>query len=92
MDLPVSSAQVTLLSMAVVGVAVAQSVRMHESRSGIIVAREVHGAKVKTVFLIANRMDAPVETVVEPRSIALFGAAAGLMFGLVYGTVPLDAL
>jgi hypothetical protein len=68
-----------------VGVTVAQSVRMHESRSGVIVAREVHGAKIKTVFLLANRLDAPVETVVEPRSIALFGAAAGLMFGLVYG-------
>lgn len=68
-----------------VGVTVAQSVRMNESRSGILVAREVHGAKMHTVFLITGRMDAPVETVVEPRSIALFGAAAGLVFGIVYG-------
>jgi hypothetical protein len=68
-----------------VGITAAQSVRLNGSRSGIIVAREVHGAKIHTVFLIANRMDAPVETVVEPRSIALFGAAAGLTFGLVYG-------
>jgi hypothetical protein len=68
-----------------VGVAAAQSVRMHESRSGIIIAREVHGAKIQTVFLIASRMDAPVETVVDPKSIALFGAAAGLTFGVVYG-------
>ncbi len=67
------------------GVTIAQSVRMHESRSGLIIAREVHGAKVHTVFLISSRMDAPVETVVEPRSIALFGAAAGLAFGVVYG-------
>jgi hypothetical protein len=68
-----------------VGVTAAQSVRMRESRSGIILAREVHGSKVHTVFLISSRMDAPVETVVEPRSIALFGAAAGLAFGMVYG-------
>ncbi|NMB53619.1 MAG: hypothetical protein GYA15_02865 [Leptolinea sp.] len=70
-----------------VGVTAAQSVRMQGSRSGVILAREVHGAKVHTVFLIANRMDAPVETVVEPRSIALFGAAAGLTFGMVYGII-----
>lgn len=67
-----------------VGVTVAQSIRMRESRSGIILAREVHGSKVHTVFLISSRMDAPVETVVEPRSIALFGAAAGLTFAMVY--------
>lgn len=68
-----------------VGVTAAQSVRMHESRAGVLIAREVHGAKIHTVFLIATRMDAPVETVVEPRSIALFGAVAGLTFGVVYG-------
>ncbi len=68
-----------------VGITAAQSVRMNASRSGIIVAREVHGAKVKTVFLLTTRMDAPVETVVDTRSIALFGAAAGLTFSFIYG-------
>lgn len=68
-----------------VGITAARSVRMNGSRSGIIMAREVHGAKVKTVFLLANRLDAPVETVVDTRSIALFGAAAGLTFSILYG-------
>jgi hypothetical protein len=67
------------------GITIAQSVRITESNAGLVMAREVHGGKMHTVFLITTRMDAPVETVVEPRSIALFGAAAGLTFGLVYG-------
>jgi hypothetical protein len=68
----------------IVGVTMAQSVRVTNSNAGLVVAREVHGGKMHTVFLLTTRMDAPVETVVEPRSIALFGAAAGLTFGLVY--------
>jgi hypothetical protein len=74
-----------IINNSVVGVTVGQSIRMNGSSSGIVIAREVHGAKIKTVFLIASRLDAPVETVVEPRSIVLFGAAAGLVFGLIYG-------
>lgn len=69
----------------VAGIVAGQSIRVTESRAGLVMAREVHGGKMRTVFLLTTRMDAPVETVVDPRSIALFGAAAGLTFGVVYG-------
>jgi hypothetical protein len=62
---------------------IGQAVALEESRAGLVVSRQVHGGRLSTVVLIAGKVNAPVETIVDSRSIALFGIAMGITFGLV---------
>jgi repressor of nif and glnA expression len=67
------------------GVMVGQSVTLNDHRTGLIISRDVHGGPIQSVFFIAGQTHAPVETIVDQRSVALFGAAAGVALGLVLG-------
>jgi len=49
----------------------------------VVVAREVHGEALRTVVLLAGRVDGPVETMVDTPRALLAGLAAGIGTGLV---------
>jgi len=67
-----------------VGVMVGQSVSFTNHNSGLVIAREVHGNHVHAIIFLAGRSDAPVETIVDQRSVAMFGLATGIAMGLVF--------
>jgi hypothetical protein len=63
---------------------ISNSATLEDQRSGAILAREVHGkGKIQTVVLLAGQVNSPVETIVDQRSLALFGVLVGLSMGLV---------
>ncbi len=66
------------------GILVGQAATVNEGPIGLLVSREVKGTKIKAVILLAGETHAPVETIVDQRSVALFGLAAGIAMGLVF--------
>jgi hypothetical protein len=68
-----------------VGVMIGQSVTLSNHRTGLVLTREVHGGPIHSIFFLAGRSEAPVETIVDQRSVALFGLATGIAIGLVIG-------
>jgi hypothetical protein len=65
------------------GVMIGQSVTLNDHRSGLVVTREVNGGHIQSVIFLAGHSNAPVETIVDQRSVALFGIATGVAMGLV---------
>jgi len=68
-----------------VAVMIGQSVNLTDHRTGLVVTREVHGGHIKSVIFLAGQSYAPVDTIVDQRSVALFGIATGVAMGLVLG-------
>lgn len=66
-----------------IGILVADTASIQRSRSGIIIAREIRGDKLQSVLMIARKTDAPVQTVIDQRSMLLFGLVFGVISGLV---------
>jgi hypothetical protein len=66
-----------------VGMMIGQSVTLNNHRTGLVVTREVHSDHVQSIFFLAGRSDGPVETILDQRSVALFGLASGIAMGLV---------
>ncbi len=66
------------------GIVVSQAATVKEGPVGLLVSRDVQGTKIKTVVLLAGETHAPVETMVDQRSVALFGLAAGIAMGMVF--------
>lgn len=71
------------------GVMIGQSVTLNNHRTGVVVTREVTGGSIQAVIFLAGRTNAPVETMVDQRSVALFGIAAGIAIGLILSLVRL---
>jgi hypothetical protein len=66
-----------------VGVMIGQSVALNNHRTGLIVSRDVTGGHIQSVIFLAGQSHAPVDTIVDQRSVALFGLATGISIGLV---------
>jgi len=66
-----------------VGVMIGQSVALNNHGTGLVVTRDVTGGQIKSIIFLAGQCHAPVETIVDQRSVALFGVAAGISIGLV---------
>ena len=66
-----------------VGVMIGQSVALNNHRTGLVVTGDVTGGQIQSVFFLAGQNHAPVETIVDQRSVALFGLATGISIGLV---------
>jgi hypothetical protein len=67
------------------GVMIGQSVNLNDHRTGLVITREVHAGQIHSVIFLAGKSEAPVETIVDQRSVALFGIATGVAMGLVLG-------
>lgn len=66
-----------------VGVMIGQSVALNNHRTGLVVTRDVTGGNIQSIIFLAGQSHAPVETIVDQRSVALFGLATGISIGLV---------
>jgi hypothetical protein len=66
-----------------VAVMIGQSVTLNNHRTGLVITKEVHGGPTRSIIFLAGKSDAPVETIVDQRSVALFGLATGVAMGLV---------
>jgi hypothetical protein len=66
-----------------VGIMIGQSATFNNHRTGLVITNEVHGGPIQSVFFVAGKTSVPVETIVDQRSVALFGLAAGVALGLV---------
>jgi len=66
------------------GILVTQSANVNQGQVGLLIARDVQGTKIKSIVMLASDTHAPVETIVDQRSVALFGLAAGVAMGLVF--------
>ncbi len=66
-----------------VGVMIGQSVALNNHHTGLVVTGEVTGGHIQSVIFLAGQSHAPVETIVDQRSVALFGLATGISIGLV---------
>lgn len=66
-----------------VGVMIGQSVALNNHRTGLVVSRDVTGGQIKSVIFLAGNSTVPVETIVDQRSVALFGLATGISIGLI---------
>jgi hypothetical protein len=67
-----------------IGVLVTQTATVNEGQTGLIVAREIRGEKIKAVIMLAGETHGNVETIVDQRGIALFGLAVGIAMSLVF--------
>jgi hypothetical protein len=67
-----------------VGMMIGQNVTLNNHRTGFVVTREVHSDNIRAVFFLAGQSNGLVETIVDQRSVALFGLAAGVAMGLVF--------
>ncbi len=67
------------------GVMIGQAVTLNNHRTGLVLTREVHGSNIRAVIFLAGRSNGAVETIVDQRSVALFGLATGVAMGLVFG-------
>lgn len=67
-----------------VGLLLADTANVLPSRSGIIIAREIRGDKLQSVLMITRKTDAPVQTVIDQRSMLMFGMMFGVISGLVF--------
>ena len=66
-----------------VGIMIGQSVALNNHRTGLVITRDVTGGHIQSIFFLAGQTHAPVETIVDQRSVALFGLATGISIGLV---------
>ena len=66
-----------------VGVMIGQSVALNNHRTGLVVTRNVTGGHIQSIIFLAGQNHAPVETIVDQRSVTLFGLATGISIGLV---------
>ena len=56
---------------------------MEDARAGAIVAREVHGDRIRGGVLIAGKVQGNVETVLDTAGAVAAGLAAGVGLGLL---------
>ena len=75
------SGQVTVL--------IGQSVQLNESHPVMVLTREVHSQKIRSILFISGKTDAQVETILDQRSVALFGLAFGVALGLILAALRL---
>lgn len=66
-----------------VGLMIGQTVTLNNHRSGLIITNEAHGGHIRSIVFLAGKTDAPVETLMDQRSVALLGLAGGVALGLV---------
>lgn len=62
----------------------AGSAEVHNSRIGIVFAQHLQGESIHAKFLISNRVDGSVDTILDTPRVILAGLTAGIAFGLVY--------
>jgi hypothetical protein len=67
-----------------IGVLIGQTAALNDSRTGVMITKEINAAKVQSVIVMAGKINGPVETLVDQRSVALFGVATGVAIGLVF--------
>lgn len=68
-----------------IGALISQAATLNDSRSALVISRTIHGSRIQTGVLLAGRVEAPVETMIDTRQAAIFGVAAGVAVGLVLG-------
>jgi hypothetical protein len=66
------------------GMIVSQAASVANSRNGVVISQEVHGNQVIAVLLLANKVEGPVETLIDQRGLALIGIVAGAVIGMVF--------
>jgi len=62
---------------------ISQSMTVKDAQAGLIVARDIQGGPVKSVILIAQNVEGPVETVLDTPQAILTGLVSGIAIGLV---------
>jgi hypothetical protein len=91
------NAQTVTMTNSGIGVMHASSINITNGGSGIVSAEEakitgnvgvmigqsVHLNNHRTILFLAGKSDAPVETILDQRSVALFGLTLGIAMGLV---------
>ncbi|MBE3115714.1 hypothetical protein IMZ68_00775, partial [Candidatus Bathyarchaeota archaeon] len=65
------------------GLLVSQVATINDSRSGVIISRDVHGTKINTVVLLAGKVNGPVETIVDRQSLFKMALIAGAAYAVV---------
>jgi hypothetical protein len=66
-----------------VGLMIGQTVQLKDHRTGLVITREATGDHIQAVLFLAGQSHAPVETIADQRSVALFGLTFGIAMGLV---------
>jgi hypothetical protein len=64
-----------------IGVSISSNAMLNNSTTGVVVSRNVKASDVRSMMLIAGKVDGDVETVFTP--LTALAAGAGLAFGLV---------
>jgi len=65
------------------GVVSAGTAEIVNGRTGLLMARELHGEAIQSTVLLAGRVDGNVETVLDTPRAMLVGLTAGIAIGLV---------
>lgn len=63
--------------------AVSQSVTVKDAQAGLVIAQEIRNGPVKSVVLLAQNVEGPVETVLDTPQAILAGLVSGVAIGLV---------
>jgi hypothetical protein len=71
------------------GIITSQVASIDHGRNGIIISRDVHGGQINSVILLAGKISGPVETLIDRRSVIIFGLAAGAAMGAVFSLIRL---
>jgi hypothetical protein len=80
----VAAAQAERMSLSgVSGAVLAGSVELNQSHVGVLAGREVRGEQVKSVILLAGRVEGNVTTMMDTRGALIAGLVAGLFTGLM---------
>jgi hypothetical protein len=66
-----------------VGAMLADEASLIESRAGILAANSVTADRVRTVVLLAKRVEGPVETALDTRQVLIASLATGFVAGAV---------
>jgi hypothetical protein len=76
--------QAVTLDHSTAGLIYAEKATLSESNSPVLVARQIESQSIRSVLLISGKVNGQVETSLDTPRALLFGAAAGLVFGLIY--------
>jgi hypothetical protein len=80
----VAVAQAEKMSLSgVAGAVVAGSVDLHHAHVGFLAGRDVHGEQIKTVVLLAGRVEGNVTTMMDTRGALIAGLVGGLFAGIM---------
>jgi hypothetical protein len=80
----VGAAQAERMSLSgVAGAVMAGSVELDHSHVGILAGREVRGEQIKTMVLLAGKVEGNVTTLMDTRSALIAGLVGGLFAGIM---------